>query len=73
MFDNTKAVRFHEKDNEKITAIISKEDEVVELEKPVMAQGKIYRLLQEISLCFRMLYLMLWVLMSLTISENVEI
>ena len=39
MFDNTKSVKFHEKDYEKITAIVSKEEETIELDKPVMAQG----------------------------------
>ena len=40
VFDNTKHVTFHEKDYERIVAIISKEEEVIELEKPVMAQGR---------------------------------
>ena len=41
VFDNTKSVKFHEKDYEKITAIVSKEEETIELDKPVMAQGRL--------------------------------
>ncbi|KAF6020163.1 DNAH5 [Bugula neritina] len=41
VFDNTKSVKFHEKHYEQILAIMSSEGEVVELEKPVRAEGNV--------------------------------
>ncbi|XP_076449856.1 dynein axonemal heavy chain 5-like isoform X2 [Babylonia areolata] len=41
VFDNTKSVRFHEKQYELILSIISSEGESVDLEKPVKAEGNV--------------------------------
>ncbi|KAG7159115.1 Dynein heavy chain 5, axonemal-like 1 [Homarus americanus] len=41
IFDNTKTVRFHEQDYDRITAISSSEGEVVLLEKPIRAEGSV--------------------------------
>ncbi|XP_063608047.1 dynein axonemal heavy chain 5-like, partial [Penaeus indicus] len=41
IFDNTKTVRFHEQDYDRITAISSCEGEMVQLEKPVRAEGSV--------------------------------
>ncbi|KAA0183269.1 hypothetical protein HAZT_HAZT002978 [Hyalella azteca] len=41
IFDNTKFVKFHETDYDRIVAIVSSEGEVVQLEKPVRAEGSV--------------------------------
>ncbi|KAK7114140.1 hypothetical protein V1264_000252 [Littorina saxatilis] len=41
IFDNTKAVRFHEKQYELILSIKSSEGEMVEMEKPIRAEGNV--------------------------------
>ncbi|XP_076055178.1 dynein axonemal heavy chain 5-like [Oratosquilla oratoria] len=41
IFDNTKSVRFNEQDYDKITAILSSEGEVIQLERPVRAEGSV--------------------------------
>ncbi|XP_068218270.1 dynein axonemal heavy chain 5-like [Palaemon carinicauda] len=41
IFDNTKNVRFHEQDYDRITAISSSEGEIVQLEKPTRAEGSV--------------------------------
>ncbi|XP_068204591.1 dynein axonemal heavy chain 5-like [Palaemon carinicauda] len=41
IFDNTKTVRFHEHDYDRITAISSSEGEIVQLEKPARAEGSV--------------------------------
>ncbi|CAL4075211.1 unnamed protein product, partial [Meganyctiphanes norvegica] len=41
IFDNTKCVKFHEQDYDRITAISSSEGELVQLEKPVRAEGSV--------------------------------
>ncbi|KAK7079112.1 hypothetical protein SK128_020215 [Halocaridina rubra] len=41
IFDNTKTVRFHEQDYDRITAISSSEGEIVQLEKPTRAEGSV--------------------------------
>lgn len=39
IFDNTKSVKFHDKEYDKILSIHSSEGESIELEKPVKAEG----------------------------------
>ncbi|XP_050711756.1 dynein axonemal heavy chain 5-like isoform X2 [Eriocheir sinensis] len=52
IFDNTKTVRFHEQDYDRITAISSSEGEVVQLEKPVRAEGSVeVWLMKLLSMC----------------------
>ncbi|CAF3405686.1 unnamed protein product [Rotaria sp. Silwood1] len=41
IFDNIKTVRFHERDHEKILNIESSEGEIIDLEKPVKAEGNV--------------------------------
>ncbi len=41
IFDNTKSVRFHDKEYDRILAIISSEGETIELEKPFKADGNV--------------------------------
>ncbi|KAF0306204.1 Dynein heavy chain 5, axonemal [Amphibalanus amphitrite] len=41
IFDNTKSVKFHDSDYDKILAVISSEGETIHLEKPVRADGSV--------------------------------
>ncbi|CAG9857423.1 unnamed protein product [Phyllotreta striolata] len=41
IFDNTRFVRFHDIEYNKITAIVSSEGETIQLEKPVRAEGSV--------------------------------
>ena len=41
IFDNVKSVVFNEKEYDKIMAISSREQETIQLEKPVLAQGNV--------------------------------
>ena len=41
IFDNTKSVRFHDREYDRILSIISSEGEEIELEKPFKADGNV--------------------------------
>lgn len=41
IFDNTRSLKFHDKEYDRILAIVSKEGEVINLEKPFKAEGNV--------------------------------
>ena len=41
IFDNTKSVKFHDQDYNKMLSIVSREGEIVQLERPVRAEGSV--------------------------------
>ena len=48
IFDNTKSVRFHDQDYNKILSLVSREGEIVQLERPVRAEGSVEIWLQNL-------------------------
>ena len=48
IFDNTKSVKFHDQDYNKMLALVSREGEVVQLERPVRAEGSVELWLQNL-------------------------
>ena len=51
IFENTKSVKFHDQDYNKMLAIVSREGEVVQLERPVRAEGSVEIWLQNLLQC----------------------
>ena len=51
IFENTKSVKFHDQDYNKMLAITSSEGEVVQLERPVRAEGSVEIWLQNLLQC----------------------